>query len=1262
MPHVLESKLASVRSRARRLVLGYGICRTVACIVATVTVLALCDWWLHFEDRGVRTLALLAAVGVSAWASVHFLWTAWKVRFPDVQLAQSIQRRFPLLRDRLSSSMEFLREPENDPRAGSARLRQEVIAQTTYEVELLDLKDSIEPRPARRAALWAMCLCGVALLLVVLDPASAGIALARLVNPVGQTVWPQANHLAFKQPVRRIALGQTFEVEVIDSAGARLPDEVRMHLRFEGDGDKASETVEPMRLVGRSMLTRMENVTRPFSYRAEGGDDHSMEWITLEVAEPPAVSRLDVRLKFPDYTNWPEEVADKFHVRAIVGTQVTLTGQSTKPLREVKLCLENGGTFAGLVRADGLGFEIPGPGQPEFVVQKSGAYWLELVDREGLAGGRDIRYDLRAIDDNAPTLTIEQPESNIHVTASARVPLRIATKDDLAIQRISLHFTRSDRSDDPEVVQVLFDGPPQAPRAPRDAAAGDAKRDADLVREGDSRLVEHAWELASLELKPGAEITLWATASDYRPEIGQSQPRKITVISPEDLQDRMAQRQTLILGELARVLKLQQESRAQVGDLQVQLDKVGSLNKQDLDHLQSSELTQRQVDRGLTSPSEGVTSQVRNLIADLENNKVDNPEVLRHMQSILDEIARLEKDHLPAIGQELTRSYKRATDAMPDADQPKKMDPEEQAALSSSLVKAREHQDQVVASLEQLLGELGQWDSYRRFHREIGQLRKDQAELREATGAVGQETLTRDVNELDAQQRANLEKLGARQLELARRFEKLQQQMEQMQDELQEVDPLASDTLADAVHQSRQESLGEKMRQAGQQVQQNQVGQATKGQQGAEEALEEMMDILANRREQELARLVRKFQEAERQLEQLRDRQEGLRKKMAEAAQNPDEQARRRELERLSREQRELQQDAERFARTLKRLEANQAGRKAATAAARMGQAGQQGEQGDGARAEEDAAQAKRDLDDAQQELAQQRRQAESDLAEEQLARLEDGLQSMLDREQQILVETRNYDEIRQANGNLSRAQALSVRDLGRQERALENETTELATKLAPAPTFSLALKGAARDLSRAASLLDRRETGVETQQAELFAIRRIEQLLKALAPDAEEDGGPKDDQQQQAEEGEQPGDEGSQQQQPGNGIRSIAELKLLKLMQEDLNQRTIELDEALRDAAHPDPDKLQELNALAEEQGRLADLLLDMIQESEPNPEDDPESLPDLSSDAPQDQPERKPDAAGDDQPGAKDGLPEATIPNEDTPPEGDSERQDQP
>jgi hypothetical protein len=537
--------------------------------------------------------------------------------------------------------------------------------------------------------------------------------------------------------------------------------------------------------------------------------------------------------------------------------------------------------------------------------------------------------------------------------------------------------------------------------------------------------------------------------------------------------------------------------------------------------------------------------------------------------------------------------------------------------VAAALTTAGENQDEVIGTLERMLGELSQGENLGRVFREIGQMRKEQGEIADATGEVGQQTLAKEFDDLTPQQQADLKKLAGRQQELSRRFDKVQDRMRQLGESLAQDDPLAADALSDALEQARQQALGGQMREAGRKVEQNQLGQAGGQQAKIGEQLQEMLDTLANRREQELSRLVEKLREAEGQLAELRRQQEGLRKRMEQAAQNPDEAERRRELERLSREQKELQEQVQRFARKLERLQAEKAAQTASRAGGKMGQAGEQGQQGDAGGAQDAAQGAQKDLEDAQKQLAERRRQAEIDLAMEQLAKIEDALRGLHARQERALDDTRRLDQLQTEQGKLTRAQSISVQDLARLELSLSAEADAQAKKLAAAQVFSLALRGVARELTRAGELLGQRQLGPDALSAEETALRRLGQLLESLKPDETPPG-----EQQEEQEGQE--GEGGGQGQPTDGIPSIAQLKLLKLMQTEINERTKALAQTLGPDGGPTDEQLREFAGLSQEQGELAEMIINLSQPAEDDPEADLDALPDLMPDDADDEPLR--------------------------------------
>jgi hypothetical protein len=1175
MPHVLEQKIAAVRRRVRRLLLLKAFGWLAAIVLASGMTLGLADYLFRFEDRGLRLISSLALTAVSGWAVLRFFWPVLRSRFSDVELALRLEQRLQIPHDRLASALRFLGQPEDDVFAGSAALRRTVIAEATAEVERLNLDDAIEPRAARPALGAALAAILVLSTLAVFDPSAAGTALIRLVAPWGSRQWPKQNHLVFVDPVRRLAAGQTFEVQVKDAQDQPLPDEVFIQYRFSDSPSAPAQASERMRLTNDALLARKENVTRPFSYRAVGGDDHSMPWIDVAIVEPPHVEQLTLTLHYPPYTGWPPEAAEP-HLRALVGTRVDLDGHLDKPVTSVNICVDDSPAIAARLSDDGRHFSLSGENDDAFKIERSGAYWIELVDAEGFSSGDQTRYEIRAVEDFTPTVSLDRPRPNGFVTPSAKLPVRLIAKDDLALQQVTLRLSRSDRSQEDAAEIVVFQGPPRPIAKAADSEASDLHE------------IEHSLDLAALELKPGTQLTLYATASDYYPHQGQSEPHRLSVITPDELRDRLSQRQTSIVAELARILKLQRDARSMVAEAGIQQEQVGRFKKQDLDRLQGAELLQQQIERGLVSPGEGVLGQIAELLDDLKHNDIDSPDMDRQMQTVLGEIERLARDHLPLIGGDLTAALKAAQVELSAGET---SDSSRPSTAKAPLASAGLHQDEVIQTLERLTESLAEWDNYRRFHREIATIRRQQEEIQRESTELAKRTLTKAIGQLSAQERADLEKLASRQLDLARQFDKIQQRMQRAAEEVSASDPLSAGSVADALAQARDQALAQKMHDSGRQVAANQFGQAIEAQRRATDGLQEVLDILANRREHEFGRLVKKLRDAQDQLAEIQQQQQGLQKKWQGAAEETDENVRRRELERLSRQQQDTAEATERLARRLERLQAEGAGEKASQSGGKMNRAGQQGQQDQAAAAADAAAEAERDLEQAQQELAKRLAEAEADLAQEQMARLEDHLKAIADAQGKLLDETRHYADVEQSQGALTRAQAISVADLGKHQHSIEQDTVAMAAKLVAAPVFRLAFDDAARNMARSAQLLEEHQTGAPTQRAEKRAFDLIAHALNALKPV------PKDPLQPP------PPDDASGKDSPPDpqnantdATQALAELKLLKWMQDDVNLRTKALDEEYRDADELPPDARQQYRELSEQQGAIADLVLQLI------------------------------------------------------------------
>lgn len=72
--HPLKERITTVARRVRAAMLLASLGRFVALAVAVVTLLALADYLVHYEDRGIRIISFLAAVGSLLWIAYRYFF------------------------------------------------------------------------------------------------------------------------------------------------------------------------------------------------------------------------------------------------------------------------------------------------------------------------------------------------------------------------------------------------------------------------------------------------------------------------------------------------------------------------------------------------------------------------------------------------------------------------------------------------------------------------------------------------------------------------------------------------------------------------------------------------------------------------------------------------------------------------------------------------------------------------------------------------------------------------------------------------------------------------------------------------------------------------------------------------------------------------------------------------------------------------------------------------------------------------------------
>ena len=1154
----LQTRVDHIRRGARRIVWLHALGWVLAAVLATAMLAAGIDYLLRPNDLVLRSLLTLIVIAVLAWASKRWLLPAWQYRPSLLEIAQRIELRWPRLGGRLSSSIAFLSQSDDSAQAGSLALRRRVVAEAEAVSAEFDFRGALNPQPQFMGMAASGLVALVLVVLTALNGQTVALAAGRLALPWSSMAWPRWNHLQFANVPPQLARGQALELSVVDEQ-RRLPNAVTLQIHFD-DGESLRQE---MKFLAGTMVHRMENVSRSFRYRASGGDDDTMPWQRLDVVEPLKIEELSLVVHPPAYAgkSWPAMGAV---FTMLEGSRLAISGRADQPLSSAQVQYAGSKDAIDVVIApDRFGFslltEAPSPWQPK----KAGTYILRLTSDAGVTTEQAFRWEVRLTADARPTVAIESPSDGAYATPQALLPVVGTAKDDLALAAIDLRFLRAGASDQ------------QAETVPIWKAMSNSHATTlpSLTTGGQVQAFESEWDLQQIfGIQSGDVLSWFIEASDFRPQSAQTPAARLTIISPEEMQQRLVQRQASALSQLAEALNLQRETRVQVGTLEVQWNEVGHWRPRDRDLLHGADLHQRQVQSLVGRTSTGAATILAKILADLRSNRLDLPEMADRCTEILTALDRLEAERFPGV-------VTRFSDLLRETRQTNHPNTETKANLAA----LGKQQDAIAETVEALLGKLAEWDTFQRMRRDLATLRDEQRAVTASTQKLQAEVLTDDTG---SQQQADARQLSRQQSELVRRFEKLQQRLAEFS-QRPEGEQAAAQKAAAVSETASKLAIGAKMREAARAADELKLGQSLQSQQEVDRALAELLDALAGRLDGDNEKALQQLKDLAASLDTLEREQGELAKQLDQQAAEPEEP----DLQRLENQQRKLEEQTNEIAKKLGNNQAGEGSQSAEAAASAMGKASESARRKKAGAAAEQAYEAQKKLQEAKRSVNEQIAQRQADLLREQMARLEQHINGLLVRQEAVQRETqRLWNLKRQQQNQLTAAQTASLADLAVEQEGLAMEARALSQGPQLPSAFSLQLEWTAGDMSSAATRLREMTLDDSAIAAQSSAIKRLQMILEAMqaassAGDNKPDDAPKPDAPPMPS---PPGDDA-----PPPDIHDLAEVKLLRAMQAEINRRTFELESL----PTTDSSLAKRVAALADEQGRVAELALKLVQ-----------------------------------------------------------------
>lgn len=1261
-PLPLSLRLSDV-GRARRVSrLARGLFLAIAVVLFGMVFAGVTDaaWNLSPAVRAMALSVTLASAGIVLFR--RFV-PALRESPTPYSTAMLVESQNPELNDALASAIEFASDPqshEND------RFRAVVIRRAENLMKAIE-PGPLVPSGAAWRAFWLSALAiGFAVTLTATNPNRASLAALRFWDPFGAHPWPAQTTISITEPSTfpfRLAKGDPLSIKA--TVNGRIPDVALLSLRLS-DGPAVIEPV-PLRSESAdadsySTIIPLDpsRIPRNFQFRLTANDADT-GWLTVQVAPPPRfVPRDDrpsphVRIDPPEYSQLPSvQLPDGTGViEAVTGTSVRMAAAADRrivhaaivPMSETSIipiaaAFAPLGTLASPLLipaaepmaesfANPVPVAISGPEgtllDVEFIPRLPGLHAFRITDETGLTGTR--LFDFRVYPDPSPSVMLDRPargKDPLVLLPTARIRMETRADDrSFGLKAVWLEY-RTKQSDFRTI--PLADYAAFGRTLP--AVAGGTANSTHITSA--SAAIGGTLPLSRFvtpDGKPPADgeiVTLRTAANDWDTvsvlkEPGRSGEIAIRIVSKNSLDAILQKEIAELRPSLRETLERENETKQLVAEVAKSLASGERLSPENREKLLKAEQLQRDVKAKLTDPRDGLRSRVEDMQRTVRANGLPPVGTAAQVESAARTIARLADEHLDPAEANLAAARQAAENPMAK--------PAEAAnAVASALTATEKEQRQIANGLTGLLDRLAQWGG-------AGEVRADAQTLKDKVASAGD-----DLKKLPDAKPAETQKERNR---VADEFGKLAEEAngllskatkiagEKEQQAASPGDPAAAAkakaeaaALRDAVAQSGGQQLSADLRAAGEAAKAGRTGEAETARAAAAERLGKMADSLKEKQpEVSKDELKKNRTQDEADLKSLQEEQDELRKKTKQAEAKDDPVERAEELKRLAKEQEKLQKDAEKLAEKLTRDRAEKTAETVKRAAEQMAAAA--AEQRQGRRADAEQNEALEQLQDAQKEFRKETASADEQLAREEREKQIERIKSLRDRQAAALAEAKRLLAEAIRAKRWERPLLVSLSDLAETELAIVGELRPFAEKdFESLPVFARLASSAADAMEKAKLRIGERKDDLltadpaaafdpETEsiaharllQPMTLALKRLDLLLDAVKPDAK-----KPDAQGQAGEpmpmGDPAGEGGAAGGgPPGNSIPAMAQLKAIRGMQADLNERTAEFQKA-----HPNPDQLddeakEELKELERDQREISDLFeqfLPMLQPPE--------------------------------------------------------------
>ncbi len=813
------NRLQSLRTQWRLLLLSESLLLWLGILSIALAAMLVIDQLLPLH-RVLRMGLVVVWLGIGVYTAIRYLIRPVFQKLTRDRVAAYVETSYPGFENRVLSAIQLKPEMENNRFGYALAFIEKLIEQARESIDRIELKQVFEREFLKLKKTGGIAAAGIALLIII-----------NLIFPLALKDFAQAFDELPKTPQEilvvqideiqpgniRIESGK--DVTISAKVTGHLGASVNLYYRL-GQAIAAKDALTPSEDNWRSMLmTRndteiaysvvFKNVTQSMAYYIRARETDS-EHYQITVAREPIVSRFQLKLNYPKYTQLSPQVLEENlgDVTALIGTEVQFEGESNKALASATLAFDESENtklkiMSALTEAkDAESNQLAG----RFIVQRSEKYRIELIDGDGIANSQPIVYTINAIQDTEPKIEIVEPGRDVVLDELMNIALRIDAKDDYGVQNIRLVYRIEGQDEDETVV------PLKTWQSPQMAA-----------------YIEFPWDLDALGLFPEDVVSYHVEAIDADnvtgPNIGKSDTYTVRFPSLAELYDEIESEQEIEQQGFEALYDEQAEATATINDLLDKIRKSHELTLKDEKLMEQVVEAQKQIEQA----AKELIEEMKKTTGQMEKRQLFDLETVqkyRELQELMEEA--LSEEH-----KELLRKLSEALEQQQLSEQEKK------------LMEANFNQEQFLQQLERM----------KELYKQMILQQKLEAAVNQAKElAERQEQLMEQAKELlDQAERGNEE--NKRGNELAKQEERVAEGLEDLLEKLDELGQQMAEQenlqrVADEVKRlnqlAREQQIGEKLQQTSSQMRENRMQGAMQSGQQAQQRLSDLHQSLDN--------------------------------------------------------------------------------------------------------------------------------------------------------------------------------------------------------------------------------------------------------------------------------------------------------------------------------------------------------------------------------------------------------------------------------